>query len=195
MNFLAHAYLSFENPDLIVGNIIADMIKGRQIDKLPDDIQQGVILHRKIDAFTDSHPIVKDAMRLFAKSAGRYGGLFIDISFDHFLATSKRYEPQVGWKDFSDYCYSILEAKSDILPAKFINMFMYMKSENWLLNYQHKWMIKKSFERVLTRTSFLDEDALVYQEFEDQYEDIGKAFDLFFPDLIGFVEEEIRETL
>lgn len=195
MNFLAHAYLSFGNPDLIVGNIIADMIKGKQIEKLPSDIQQGVILHRKIDTFTDRHPVVKDAMQLFSKSAGRYAGLFIDISFDHFLATSKKYEPQVGWEYFSDHCYSVLEARGESLPPKFISMFMYMKSENWLLNYQHRWMIKKSFERVLTRTSFLEEDALVFQEFEEQYENIGKAFSLFFPDLINFVEDEVGRPL
>ena len=187
MNFLAHAYLSFEEPDLIVGNIIADMIKGKQIEDLPHEIRQGIYLHRQIDMFTDSHPVVKESKSLFEKSAGRYGGLFLDISFDHFLAVSQKYEPSTGWGDFSQYCYKALEGRSASLPSKFVSMFMYMKSENWLQNYKHKWLIKKSFERVQNRASYLAEDANVYQEFEDNYKEIGRSFDLFFPDLIEFV--------
>lgn len=190
MNYLAHAYLSFEEPDLIVGNIIADMIKGKQINELPNEIQQGVYLHRQIDMFTDRHPVVKEAKLLFEKSAGRYGGLFLDISFDHFLAKSKKYEPQMGWDDFSKFCYNALEERSATLPSKFISLFVYMKSENWLLNYSNNWLMEKSFERVQNRALYLDEDARIYQEFEENYENISQAFDLFFPDLVEFINSQ-----
>lgn len=187
MNFLAHAYLSFEDPSLIVGNLIADMVKGRKIEQLPLDIQQGIHLHRQIDTFTDRHPVVKEAKLFFEDSAGRYGGSFLDISFDHFLAKSEKYTPENGWEEFAQKCYESIEDKSGSLPPPFISMFMYMKSENWLLNYRYKWLIEKSYQRLQNRATYLSEDAPIYQDFEEHYDEIAMAFDAFFPDLVDFV--------
>lgn len=187
MNFLAHAYLSFEDPSLIVGNLIADMVKGRKIEQLPLDIQQGIHLHRQIDTFTDRHPVVKEAKLFFEDSAGRYGGSFLDISFDHFLAKSEKYTPENGWEEFAQKCYEAIEDKSGSLPPPFISMFMYMKSENWLLNYRYKWLIEKSFQRLQNRATYLSDDISVYQDFEKYYDDISQTFDVFFPDLVDFV--------
>ncbi len=195
MNFLAHAYLSFEDPSLIVGNLIADMVKGKRIEQLPSDIQQGIYLHRQIDTFTDRHPVVKEAKLFFEESAGRYGGSFLDISFDHFLAKSDKFMPENGWEQFAEMCYGAIEDKSGSLPSSFISMFMYMKSENWLLNYRYKWLIEKSFLRLQNRASYLSEDAPVYQSFVDHYDEIGRAFDAFFPDLVDFVSSNKELTM
>ena len=83
MNFLAHAYLSFGDPEILVGNMIADMVKGKQIEQYPEGIQRGIHIHRQIDTFTDRHPIPLDTMTIFKKSAGRYAGPFLDVSYDH----------------------------------------------------------------------------------------------------------------
>lgn len=188
MNFLAHAYLSFDDPDLIVGNIIADMIKGKQINQLPSEIQQGVVLHRQIDTFTDKHPIVKETKVLFDKSAGRYNGLFLDVAFDHFLAVSEEFEPEIGWEVFTQNCYQALESRSSFLPSQFISMFMYMKSENWLLNYRNKWLIEKSFERLQNRASYLPQGGNIYSDFELHYNALAEGFNNFYPDLIEYVK-------
>lgn len=188
MNFLAHAYLSFNNPSLIVGNLIADMVKGRKIEQLPQDIQEGIHLHRQIDDFTDKHPTVKETKLLFYSSAGRYGGSFLDIAFDHFLAKSDKFVPPLGWETFAEICYSAIEQKSEILPTPFISMFMYMKNENWLINYKYKWLIERSFQRLKNRAAYLSDDAPVYEEFEKHYDEIDMAFNSFFPDLITFVK-------
>lgn len=193
MNFLAHAYLSFEDTDLIVGNLIADMIKGKQIDSLPNEIQQGIFLHRQIDTFTDRHPAVKEAKRYFDETAGRYGGSFLDVAYDHFLAKSEKYEPIVGWDEFAQNCYKAIENRASVLPSQFISMFLYMKSENWLLNYRNKWLIEKSFERLQNRATYIQKDIPVYQDFEKYYEAIERSFDDFFPDLIHFVRNNGAE--
>lgn len=193
MNFLAHAYLSFEDTDLIVGNLIADMIKGKQIDKLPYEIQQGVFLHRQIDTFTDRHPAVKDAQKHFEETAGRYGGSFLDIAYDHFLAKSEEFEPIGGWGEFAQSCYKAIESRASVLPSQFISMFLYMKSENWLLNYRNKWLIEKSFERLQNRAKYIQKDIPVYLDFEKYYEQIGMSFGEFFPDLIEFVQDNRSE--
>lgn len=193
MNFLAHAYLSFNDTDLIVGNLIADMIRGKQIDSLPFEIQQGIVLHRQIDAFTDRHPIVKDTQKYFNETAGRYKGSFLDVAYDHFLGKSERFEPLEGWDQFAQNCYEAIEARASVLPSQFISMFLYMKSENWLLNYRNKWLIEKSFERLQNRANYLQKDIPVYKDFEKHYNAIEESFELFFPDLIDFVKNTSGE--
>lgn len=188
MNFLAHAYLSFQDTDLIVGNLIADMIKGKQIDSLPLEIQQGIFLHRQIDAFTDRHPIVKEVQMYFDETAGRYRGSFLDVAYDHFLAKSDKYQPDNGWAEFAQDCYSAIEARASVLPSQFISMFLYMKSENWLLNYRNKWLIEKSFERLQNRATYIQKDIPVYQDFEKNYDALEDSFNAFFPDLVSFVK-------
>ena len=59
MNFLAHVYLSGSNIHLAVGNLIADRVKGKNIELLAPEIQEGVLLHRAIDTYTDQHPLVR----------------------------------------------------------------------------------------------------------------------------------------
>ena len=56
MNYLAHAFLSFNDSGLLIGNMISDFVKGKkQFDYTPD-IQKGIRLHRMIDTYTDAHP-------------------------------------------------------------------------------------------------------------------------------------------
>lgn len=59
MNFLAHLYLSESNTNIMIGNFIADHIRGNRFTHLDPEIQQGIKLHREIDTFTDAHPITK----------------------------------------------------------------------------------------------------------------------------------------
>ena len=56
LNFLAHIYLSGENDFLKIGNFIADTVRGKQYLEYPQAIQQGILLHRKIDSFTTNIP-------------------------------------------------------------------------------------------------------------------------------------------
>ena len=59
MNHLAHAFLSpLNDAQILVGNLSADWIKGRARRSLPEGIQLGMDLHRRIDVFTDTHPLV-----------------------------------------------------------------------------------------------------------------------------------------
>jgi acyl carrier protein phosphodiesterase len=68
MNFLAHAYLSFGNDDLIIGNMISDFVKGKKRYDFPLPVQNGIELHRRIDAFTDAHAITSSSKKIFQTS-------------------------------------------------------------------------------------------------------------------------------
>ncbi|WP_029904279.1 ACP phosphodiesterase [Prevotella sp. 10(H)] len=188
MNFLAHAYLSFGDADILIGNMIADMVKGRQIEQYCDGIRHGITIHRHIDTFTDSHPVTLQAMEFFRASAHKYAGAFLDVAYDHFLALDVNNEPKEGWKDFAEKCYEQISKYADILPAKFCNMFMYMRSEDWFYNYRYHWMIERSFTRLQQRAAYLPEDShmLIYSDFEKHYDEIKESYALFFPELKAY---------
>ncbi|MCU0362399.1 MAG: ACP phosphodiesterase [Bacteroidales bacterium] len=67
MNVLAHIYLSGDSEKIIIGNYIGDYVKGRDYLKYPELVRKGIILHRHIDAFTDSHPVVHRSKIFFSR--------------------------------------------------------------------------------------------------------------------------------
>ena len=89
MNFLAHARLSFSDPEVLVGNMISDFVKGRRQYDYPAGIQKGIRLHRAIDQFTDTHPVNQEAKLLFRPAYRLYAGAMVDVVYDHFLATDE----------------------------------------------------------------------------------------------------------
>lgn len=187
MNFLAHAYLSFGNSNTLVGNMIADLVKGKQIDSYSEPIRKGIHIHRQIDDFTDRHPITHQTAEVFRSSAGKYAGAFLDVAYDHFLAVDASNTPEEGWHAFSEQSYRQIEQYADILPSKFCTMFMYMRNEDWLYNYRYKWMIERSFDRLKSRASYLDDEAPVFKDFEEHYTEIKNSYESFFPELKTFV--------
>lgn len=189
MNFLAHAYLSFDDDDLVVGNLIADTVKGKQIEMFPKAVTKGIRLHRLIDAFTDAHPIVVQTANVFKESVGRYGGSFLDVVYDHFLALDAENIPKKGWSNFATRCYSALEARGSVLPPKFCSMYLYMRKENWLANYGEMWMIERSFERLTRRAAYLPENTSVFNDFKDKYEVLRDSYSQFFPELKAYAEK------
>src|SRR5690242_14374205 len=86
MNYLAHAYLSFGNEPVLIGNMISDFVKGNKKFDYPVNVQKGIALHRRIDTFTDAHIATKNAKEIFKPSTGAYAPVFVDVVYDHFLA-------------------------------------------------------------------------------------------------------------
>ena len=84
MNFLAHIYLSGEDTPLMIGNFIGDFVKGNEYKNFPADIQNGVLLHREIDSYTDSHEIVLESKKRLREKYRHYSGVITDIFYDHY---------------------------------------------------------------------------------------------------------------
>ena len=84
MNYLAHLHLSDNNERIMVGNFIADWVKGNKYNDYPDEIRRGILLHRAIDSFTDNHPLHKHSRQIFAESYGRFSGIVDDLLYDQF---------------------------------------------------------------------------------------------------------------
>src|SRR6478609_12216695 len=136
MNYLAHAYLSFSQPEILVGNMISDFVKGRQKFTYPKSIQKGITLHRLIDQFTDAHEVTHEAKQFFRSAVGLYAGAFMDIVYDHFLALDETIHAANDLAQFAATTYDVLENFETTLPPKFARMLPYMRAQNWLVNYR-----------------------------------------------------------
>jgi acyl carrier protein phosphodiesterase len=191
MNFLAHAYLSFGEKEILVGNMISDFVKGKaQYDFIPG-IRKGIILHRMIDEFTDTHLSVKQAKEIFRKDYRLYSSPIVDILFDHFLANdSTQFTPGVFSK-FTQTVYQTLEEYATHLPLRFVTVFSYMKAEDWLLNYQYRQGIEKSVRGLVRRASFLEDSTTAIALFNEHYSSLEERYHQFFKDVKIYAKQQL----
>ncbi|MBS1946847.1 MAG: DUF479 domain-containing protein [Bacteroidetes bacterium] len=186
MNYLAHAYLSFNNPEILLGNMISDFVKGKKKFEYPAIVQKGIALHRAIDEFTDNHETTKKAKRIFKTEYGLYAGAFIDIAYDYFLANDKNIFPSESLSDFSNFAYQKIQSQQQFFPEKFSPVFYYMQLHNWLYNYQFKEAIAKSFRGLAYRAAYIKDAAAAISIFENNIDELKNCYDAFFPSLKQF---------
>lgn len=195
MNYLAHAYLSFRQPELLVGNLISDFVKGKKRFEFPAAIQNGIVLHRAIDVFTDEHPVNLEAKKIFRDATGLYSAAFLDVAYDHFLATDPIAFPGDALPTFSNWVYDTLQQHHIHFPEKFAGMFPYMKQQDWLSNYRHSWGIARSMEGLVRRAKYLQEAAPAIAAFEANMELLRNSYHRFFPELLLFVTNYYRSSI
>ena len=193
MNYLAHAYLSFNIPDILVGNMISDYVKGKKQFDYPTNIQKGIQLHRAIDAFTDAHALTKQAKQYLYPAVGTYCGAFVDVVYDHFLAIdTKQFTNNEQLQTIATSCYNILNINYNLLPEKFAMVLPYMQQQNWLYNYQFLWGIEKTFEGVTRRAKYLSSYGTAFELFEKHYVELQNCYAEFFPLLKAMVVEVLE---
>jgi acyl carrier protein phosphodiesterase len=193
MNYLAHAFLSFNKTDILAGNMISDFVKGKTKYDYPAAIQKGIHLHRLIDWFTDAHPVTAKAKNYFRPQYRLYSGAFIDVVYDHFLAADEKLFYEYGnIERFSQQVYQLLESNFLLFPLRFQKMFSYMKSQNWLYNYQFKEGIQKSFQGLVYRAVYLNESDIAYRIFNQYYFELKECYDEFFPELMEFALRQLQ---
>src|SRR5687767_11792848 len=169
MNYLAHAYLSFQHPEILVGNMISDFVKGKKKFDFPESIQKGIALHRAIDRFTDEHEASKKAKGVFRDTYRLYSAVFVDVVYDHFLACDENEFPGESLLHFSSQVYRVLEKNFLILPEKFQQVFPYMQAHNWLYHYRFRWGIERSFGGLVRRSAWLTESDSAFLLFNENY--------------------------
>jgi acyl carrier protein phosphodiesterase len=194
MNYLAHAVLSFNYEEILVGNIISDFVKGKSQYDYPKKIQKGIYLHRLIDSYTDSHPVTTKARNFFKPQYRLYSGVFIDVIYDHFLALDEnQFANYGGLGPFSELVYKYLSDYESIFPLQFKRIFPYMKLHNWLFNYQFKRGIQRSFEGIAMRAKYLTESDIAFEIFNKYYDLLRDCYLDFFPDVIKFAYENLEK--
>lgn len=193
MNFLAHIYLSGDDPELKIGNFIADSVKGKKFMEYPKRIAQGITLHRKIDSYTDSHEIVKKSISKLSPKYGRYSSVIVDILYDHFLAANWKQYSEISLEKYTVDFYELLQDHYDILPKRIQNFLPYMIRDNWLLSYASIAGIGGVLSGMNRRTKNRSKMNFAVIELEQHYDDFNDEFQTFFEELELYTINEMRK--
>ena len=195
MNYLAHAYLAGTNDRFQVGNLIADFVKGSAAKSYGGQIAAGIVFHRKVDGYADSHDLTVASRKLFAPERRRIAGVVMDICYDHFLARNWQQYADMELAEFVGRLYDLLQSHLDLLPDRFREVFPRMREQNWLTSYRSL----KGVELALTRMSRrLSGDIHLNDAMADinaNYSALEGNFTAFFPDLIEFARNYLQDPL
>lgn len=187
MNYLAHAFLSFNNADLLVGNMIADYVKGNKQYDYSKQVQAGIQLHRAIDHYTDTHEASQEIKNLFKPTYRLYAGAFIDVVYDYFLANDTiHFTSENELRIFANNTYQILEKRQTDFPETFGKMFPFMQTQDWLYNYRTDMGMQKSFGGLRKRAKYIAETETAFEIFLNNKKMIQQSYDAFFPALKNF---------
>lgn len=195
MNFLAHLYLSKNNKNILIGNFIADAVKGKKHEDYPKEIQAGILLHRQIDYFTDTHPIVRQSKRRLNLQYRHYKGVIIDILYDHFLAKNWHHYSETPLAVYAENVYGFLQENKDVFPEKMQKLLPYMIEYNWLLSNASIEGIEKILEGMNRQSKGISKMDLAIEDLIIHYGEFESDFTVFFKELIAFTNEKTKELL
>jgi acyl carrier protein phosphodiesterase len=192
MNFLAHFHLAWPEELLVVGGLEGDFHKGPLPGLLASELQAGVSLHRAIDAYTDSHPVVAGLRRQFPPELRRYAGIVIDLCFDYFLARDWASWCEVPRADFTAAVYRMLDKHTPALSNGAAQMASRLQQYDVLNRYQHWETISGSARRIGQRLRHDNPLAAIDELTLPLLPEIGRAFQAFYPDLVHFSRGSVK---
>lgn len=190
MNYLAHALLAGDDADCRLGGLLGDFIKGPLWPPPPGlapAVVRGIVLHRRIDSFADSHPAFQRSRQRVSAERRRYSGILVDLFYDHFLAAHwKRYSPE-PLEVFTAGVYALLGERA--LPERLAQILPAMRADDWLAGYREAaaigWALDRIGEHRVRRSNPLrgagGELALNYRDFEGDFAE-------FLPAAMDFAE-------
>ena len=188
MNWLAHLYLSEPDPAFRVGNLLPDILQHSQLAGLPEDFQRGIRQHRLIDAFTDKHAVFKHSIRRIPASHRRYGGVLVDVFYDHILAREwSAYSPQ-PLPEFTAEVYRSFEMLKPQLPPEIWPHLERMRDVDLFGSYRKLSGIVAALNRIANRTRRRVPLADATVILENHYAAFRADFEKFFPDLRAHIQ-------
>jgi len=193
MNFLAHSHLSGNNRDVLFGNFVADSIKGRKFEDYPEDIKTGILLHRQIDSFTDSHTSVKSSTALVRNDFRKFSGVAVDIFYDHFLAANWSSYSNDDLSSFVRMVYLTLSKKYYLLPPKHKRILPFMLAQNWLVGYANTNDLNRVFQGMDRRTNYISGMDKAVEVMLRNYAELKEHFESFYPELQKFAGNKLLE--
>lgn len=186
MNYLAHLFLAGKSAESLIGNLAGDFVKGRIGDEFPTAIADGIRQHRRVDAFTDSHPSVSAFRRVLIPEHGHYARVIADVFFDHFLAIDFTRYASEPLDDFLRRVYAAIDPHIDELPGRLRLVYPRMRDEGWLESYQTIDGIRLALGGISHRLSRRPQLAPAVHFLEDRHrETLEQLFHEFFPDVMA----------
>ncbi len=193
MNYLAHSVLSFGNENILVGNFIADHVRRVEFESIDKEIKKGVTLHRKIDYFTDTHPMFIKSKRYFYEEFERYSGVLADIYYDHILATNFAKYSQVKLNDFAKSVYQVLDKNIQHLPESSRQFLHYVKKHNTFIEYSKLNGIELVLRHLSLRINHGVDLSKSINYFVANKEKMEEDFFIFMKDVMEFSKKELAQ--
>src|SRR5690606_39132552 len=195
MNFLAHIYLSGNDDFIKIGNFMADGIRGKDYENYPPKIKTGILLHRFIDSYTDSHPVFRQSIKRLHEKYSHYSGVIVDMFYDYFLCKILSNYSDENLSDFVQHFYTSLRENYDVLTDKTKHLLPYMEKGNWLYNYQFLDELEIILSQMDYRTKNKSKMRFSINELKEYYSEFESEFMLFFEDLRTESKKKLRELV
>lgn len=195
MNLVAHQYLSFDIRDIQVGNMLGEIVRGKNYLKYPPLLSLGILLHRNIDSFTDSHPLVKESTKIFQPEFGKFSPIIIDVVYDYFLIKNWETFSKVPFDQFTSQCYHIFQTDNFYFDEKLKKIIKIMIKNNWFKNYSTYEGIGITLQQLSNKTKFVIEMELALKDLYLNESLLEEHFLSFFPQIINFCKDFINKGL
>jgi acyl carrier protein phosphodiesterase len=195
MNHLAHAFLAGADDEVLLGGLLGDFWRGAPDPNWPAAIRAGVVLHRKIDVYTDSHADVAGARALFAPPLRRYAGILLDVYFDHVLAANWPRHGREPLAALSARAQRLLQANRDWLPPQLNRFADYFQHAGLFARYAERDTIERVLGGIGRRLKHDNPLATAGPALWQRDAELRAAFARFFPELVAFAAMMREELL
>ncbi|MHC6224204.1 acyl carrier protein phosphodiesterase [Pseudomonas sp. X10] len=189
MNYLAHLHLGGDEPQQLLGSLYGDFVKGSLEGRFPLALEAAIRLHRHIDSYTDSHPLVLAALARFPRERRRFAGIILDVFFDHCLARHWNDYAEQPLDLFTRRFYQVLLAQPE-LPGRLAHIAPFMAADDWLGAYGDFATLEQVFKGIARRLSKPEGMVGVMEELDLLYEPLMDDFRAFYPQLQAFAAAE-----
>lgn len=185
LNFLAHFHLSPADPDAIAGAFLGDFVRGSVDDlvDMPLVMRQSIMLHRRIDAYTDRHPVWRRSAGLLPPERRRLAGIIIDVIYDHYLCRHWDKFSDRSLIEFSEYCYGSLLSRTQFMEPGARRIVRRMREHDWLNSYLEIDGIGVAFQKLSKRAPVLSKIGPAIDDFREHYDAFEADFLEFYPEL------------
>ncbi|MCP1474884.1 acyl carrier protein phosphodiesterase [Pseudomonas sp. EB276 TE3739] len=187
MNYLAHLHLGGQRPGQLLGSLYGDFVKGRLQGQFDPEVEAAIALHRRIDVFTDRHPLVDIALGRFTETRRRYAGIVLDVFFDHCLARDWGLYADQPLEQFTADVYRVLSRERQ-LPERLAKIAPHMVANDWLGSYREFAVLEQVLRGISRRLTRPEELAGAMAELRRLYEPLSEDFSLFYPQLQDFAQ-------
>jgi acyl carrier protein phosphodiesterase len=186
MNHLAHLFLAGDTPESLIGNLAGDFVKGPLGDRFAPGIHDGIMHHRRVDAFTDAHPAVSAFRRVLIPDHGHYARVIADMFLDHFLACRFDEYGREPLESFLGRTYSVIDPHEESLPGLLRYVYPRMRDEQWLESYREVEGIHLALTNISRRFSRRPRLETATRHLIDSRVELERRFEEFFPDVVAF---------
>ncbi|WP_310488717.1 acyl carrier protein phosphodiesterase [Chamaesiphon sp. VAR_69_metabat_338] len=187
MNWLAHILLSEPNVENRLGNLLGDLVKGRDLDRLNYELRRGVARHYAIDKFTDNHATVRTSKQRIDREYGKFAGILIDVFYDHLLVKNWDLYSDRSFADFTSEIYNSFQNYPGEIPQVAKEVIERMIDGDWLSSYRDLAGVEHALNRIDVRIQARMGDriklATAMPILEREYSNLDRDFNAFFPEL------------